>query len=45
MKVDLPKTSSQYDNNEDAIYEHEDKYISFSQSQNVESFKMKREGI
>ena len=34
MKVDLLEPSNQYDvNNEDAIYEHESKYISFSQSQ------------
>ena len=37
MKVDLPKTSSQYDNNEE-IYEHESKYISFSQSQKCRKF-------
>ena len=42
MEVDLPKSSKQYDaNNEDAISEHECEYISFSQSQ--KSRKLKNE--
>ena len=40
MEVDLPNPSKQYDvNNEDAISEHKNEYINFSQSQKYRKLK------
>ena len=43
MEVNFQNLSNQYDvNNEEIISKHESEYISFSQSQKLEDFKMKK---